>query len=59
MDGCLKLPLKEEQLEDLVNEAKDYLLSHGKYVYKTIAVKHILRSMCMHFCVSVCMYVCL
>ncbi|KAK2153253.1 hypothetical protein LSH36_303g03102 [Paralvinella palmiformis] len=29
MDDCIKLPLDEEQLEDLVLQAKDYLLSHG------------------------------
>ena len=36
MDSCLKLPLEEEQLKDLVSQAKDYLLSHGRYVFKIL-----------------------
>ena len=29
MEGCLSQPVPEDQLEDLVVQAKDYALSHG------------------------------
>ena len=30
MDPCIPLPIPDEQLEDLVEKAKDYALMHGK-----------------------------
>ena len=31
MDPCVPLPLPDDQLEDLVEKAKDYALMHGKH----------------------------
>ena len=31
MEGCVQLPVEEEQLNELVEQAKDYALSHGKW----------------------------